>query len=103
MAEDNGSQGGFWTTLPGLLSGLAAVIVAIGGILTVLVQNHVGPFAQPPATVAVAVTSAAPSDAGSSASAVSSSAASSAAAPASSPGASAGDPTASLAALFGGT
>jgi hypothetical protein len=38
MSDENNQKnaGSFWTTLPGCLTGIAAVITAIGGILTIL-------------------------------------------------------------------
>jgi hypothetical protein len=51
MGED--SKKSFWTSMPGILTGIAAIIVAIGGILTAL---HFGP----PTTPSLPVTSISP-------------------------------------------
>ena len=54
MADDAGKRVSWWQTLPGVLTGIAAVLTAFGGLLAVLVQNgllfkHGG--AAPPATI----------------------------------------------------
>ena len=36
MAEESDSKKSFWTTLPGILTGLAALITAIGGVIVAL-------------------------------------------------------------------
>ena len=36
MSDDD--KGSFWTTIPGMLTGLAAIITAIGGLLLALSQ-----------------------------------------------------------------
>src|SRR5690349_12693670 len=43
MGDDNKKP--FWTSLPGILTGIAAVIVAVGGILTA--YNHISPSPSP--------------------------------------------------------
>jgi hypothetical protein len=45
MGDDNKKP--FWTSLPGILTGIAAVIVAVGGIFTA--YNHISP-SPPPAS-----------------------------------------------------
>jgi hypothetical protein len=42
MGEDNKKS--FWTSIPGILTGIAAIIVAIGGIITAL---HIGSTQSP--------------------------------------------------------
>ena len=45
----------FWKTIPGILSGVAAVITAIGGLLTVLITNGIlGTAATPTPTIVAA-------------------------------------------------
>jgi hypothetical protein len=43
MGDDNKKP--FWTSLPGILTGIAAVIVAVGGIFTA--YNHISPSPSP--------------------------------------------------------
>ena len=52
MSEKNSENGksSFWTTLPGCLTGIAAIITAIGGLITILVA--VGIMRPPPVTPA---------------------------------------------------
>ena len=44
MGDDDNKKS-FWTSLPGILTGIAAVIVAVGGILAA--YNHVTPSSSP--------------------------------------------------------
>jgi hypothetical protein len=44
MGDENKKS--FWTSLPGILTGVAAVIAAVGGILAA--YNHVAPPPSPP-------------------------------------------------------
>jgi hypothetical protein len=46
MGDENKKS--FWTSLPGILTGVAAVIVAVGGILAA--YNHVAPPSSPPSS-----------------------------------------------------
>ena len=46
MGNDNKKS--FWTSLPGILTGVAAVIVAVGGILAA--YNHISPPSSPPSS-----------------------------------------------------
>ncbi|MFZ0514391.1 MAG: hypothetical protein WAM14_22495 [Candidatus Nitrosopolaris sp.] len=46
LGDDNKKS--FWTSLPGILTGVAAVIVAVGGILAA--YNHVAPPSSPPSS-----------------------------------------------------
>jgi len=52
---EKSSKKSFWKTVPGILSGVAAVITAIGGLLTVLITNgFLGAAATPTPTIAAA-------------------------------------------------
>lgn len=42
--NDQKSKGSFWSTLPGILTGTAAVITALGGLITVLAANGILKF-----------------------------------------------------------
>jgi hypothetical protein len=47
FAKGDDNKKPFWTSLPGILTGIAAVIVAVGGIFTA--YNHISP-SPPPAS-----------------------------------------------------
>jgi len=50
--NDQNNKGSFWTTLPGCLTGLAALITAIGGIITILFTLGVLPLSNNTNTIA---------------------------------------------------
>jgi hypothetical protein len=47
MPEDK--QGGFWTSMPGILTGLAALVAAAGGIVVAVMNRSSRPTTPPPA------------------------------------------------------
>ena len=48
MAEENDSKRSFWTTLPGILTGLAALVTAIGGLVVALNSSGEGENGEAP-------------------------------------------------------
>ncbi len=44
MAEDKQAKKSFWTTVPGILTGLAALITAIGGLLVAFDSSSLNPW-----------------------------------------------------------
>ncbi|MBN1976451.1 MAG: Ig-like domain-containing protein [Anaerolineae bacterium] len=54
-SDEKASKRSFWKTVPGILSGVAAVITALGGLLTVLITNGIlGTAATPTPPIAAA-------------------------------------------------
>jgi RNA polymerase sigma-70 factor (ECF subfamily) len=54
-SDEQSDKKSFWKTVPGILSGVAAVITAIGGLLTVLITNGIlGTAATPTPSIVAA-------------------------------------------------
>jgi hypothetical protein len=50
MNDEPKKRGSFWTSLPGIISGIAGVIAAIGTVLAILAGNGLWPFRAPTPT-----------------------------------------------------
>jgi hypothetical protein len=56
-SDEPASNKPFWKTVPGILSGIAAIITAIGGLISVLITNGILGTAATPTSTAITVPS----------------------------------------------